>query len=61
MAVDRSRLPSPGPDPNFHFPQIVRHTLGNGLKVRTIEHPGVPVVTFVMQANKASPSLFLAC
>ena len=51
MAVDRSRLPSPGPDPNFHFPQIVRHTLSNGLKVRTIEHPGVPVVTFVMQAN----------
>ena len=26
-------------------------TLGNGLKVRTVEHPGVPVVTFVMQIN----------
>jgi len=51
MAVDRSRLPSPGPDPRFHFPQIVRHTLGNGLKVRTVEHPGVPVMTFVMQIN----------
>ena len=51
MAVDRSRLPSPGPDPRFHFPRVVRHTLGNGLKVRTIEHAGVPVATFVMQLN----------
>jgi zinc protease len=49
--VDRSRLPSPGPDPQFHFPQIARHTLRNGLKVRTIEHAGVPVVTFAMQIN----------
>jgi predicted Zn-dependent peptidase len=49
MAVDRSRLPSPGPDPRFHFPTIVRHTLENGLKVRTVEHPGLPVITLVMQ------------
>ena len=49
--VDRSRLPSPGPDPQFHFPQIARHVLRNGLKVRTIEHPGVPVVTFALQIN----------
>ena len=47
--VDRTRLPEVGPDPHFRFPQIVRHTLANGLKVRTIEHPGVPVVTFVME------------
>ena len=51
MAVDRSRLPVPGPDPSFHFPQIVRHRLGNGLKVRTVEHPGVPVVTFVIEID----------
>jgi zinc protease len=50
-AVDRSRLPSVGPDPQFRFPQIVRHTLANGLNVRTIEHPGVPVVTFVMKID----------
>src|SRR5204862_3933100 len=49
--VDRSRLPVPGPDPGFHFPTIVRHALNNGLKVRTIEHPGVPVVTFVLTIN----------
>ena len=49
MAVDRSRLPEVGPDPAFKFPKIVRHTLANGLEVRTIEHPTVPVVTLVMQ------------
>jgi predicted Zn-dependent peptidase len=51
MGVDRSRLPAPGPDPQFHFPQISRYTLRNGLKVRTVEHPGVPIVTFAMQIN----------
>ena len=51
MGVDRSRLPAPGPDSQFRFPQIARHTLGNGLKVRTVEHPGVPVVTAAMQIN----------
>jgi predicted Zn-dependent peptidase len=49
--VDRSRLPAPGPDPQFRFPEIVRHTLANGLKIRTVEHPGVPVVTFVIQID----------
>jgi zinc protease len=49
MAVDRSRLPDVGPDPAFTFPEIVRHTLANGLDVRTVEHHTVPVVTFVLQ------------
>jgi predicted Zn-dependent peptidase len=49
--VDRSRLPTPGPNPEFRFPEIVHHSLGNGLKVRTVEHPGVPLVTFVVQIN----------
>ena len=51
MRADRSRLPAPGPDPPFHFPSIVRHTLKNGLKVRTIEHRTVPVLTFVMEVD----------
>ena len=51
MRADRSRLPAPGPDPPFHFPAIVRHTLKNGLKVRTVEHRNVPVVTFVMKVD----------
>jgi zinc protease len=49
--VDRSRLPAPGPDPAFRFPEIEHHKLANGLKVRTVEHPGVPVITFVMQID----------
>ncbi len=48
MRVDRSQLPAVGPDPAFRFPRIVRHTLANGLSVRTVEHHTVPVVTFVM-------------
>ncbi len=56
MAADRSRLPQVGPDPPFHFPQIVRHTLSNGLRVRTIEHHNVPVISFVLQVEGGSGS-----
>ena len=48
MRADRSRLPEVGPDPVFTFPRIVRHVLGNGLDVRTVQHPSVPVVTIVL-------------
>lgn len=54
MRVDRSVLPQVGPDPPFRFPSIVRHTLANGLAVRTIEHRSVPIVTFVMQVTAGS-------
>jgi zinc protease len=54
MRADRSRLPQVGADPPFTFPNIVRHTLANGLQVRTIEHHSVPLVTFVMQINGGS-------
>jgi zinc protease len=49
--VDRSRLPALSPDPSFRFPEIVHHRLVNGLKVRTVEQSGVPVITFVMQID----------
>jgi len=49
--VDRSRLPAVGPDPAFRFPDIAHHTLPNGLRLRTVEHQGVPVVTFAMQID----------
>jgi len=49
MRADRSRLPEVGPDPAFTFPRIVRHTLANGLDVRTVEHHTVPVVSCVLQ------------
>lgn len=54
MTVDRSRLPEVGPDPQFRFPAIARHALANGLAVRTIEHRGIPVVTFVLQVEGGS-------
>ena len=45
MAVDRSRLPSPGPPLSFNFPEMRRATLGNGLRICTIEHHEVPLIT----------------
>jgi len=47
MAVDRARLPALGPDPSFRFPEIQRRTLGNGLRVWTVEHHAVPLVSFL--------------
>ena len=52
--IDRSRLPDVGADPRFSFPAIVRHTLRNGLRVCTIEHHSVPVVTFSLQVDGGS-------
>lgn len=51
MRADRSRPPEVGPDPSFTFPRIARHTLHNGLQVRTVEHHTVPVVTMVVQVD----------
>ena len=45
MAIDRSRLPSPGPPLSFNFPEMRRATLDNGLRICTIEHHEVPLVT----------------
>lgn len=54
MAVDRSTPPPVGNDPLFQFPEIVRHTLANGLDLRTIEHRAAPVVTLVVQIEAGS-------
>jgi len=51
MVVDRSRLPELGPTPAFRFPSIVRHTLANGLELRTVEHSSIPVVSLVLFAR----------
>jgi predicted Zn-dependent peptidase len=47
MAVDRSRLPEPGPEAPFFFPEIRRRVLPNGLRLWTIEHHAVPIVSFL--------------
>ena len=54
VAVDRSRLPEVGLAPPFRFPSIAKHTLPNGLNVRTVEHRTVPVITFVLQVADGS-------
>lgn len=54
MRVDRSQLPPVASDPEFRFPEIVRHTLSNGLQIRTVEHHNVPIVTFVLQIEGGS-------
>ncbi|MDA1183863.1 MAG: pitrilysin family protein [Acidobacteria bacterium] len=51
MRVDRSRLPEVGADPAFRFPDIVRHTLHNGLQLRTIERRTMPVTSMVVQVD----------
>jgi zinc protease len=48
MTVDRSQLPIPGADRPFHFPRIVRRSLGNGLELRAVRHRSVPVVSIVL-------------
>ena len=45
MPVDRSRLPALGPPVQFTFPDIRRRTLENGVRVCTIEHHEVPLIT----------------
>src|SRR5437773_912727 len=52
--VDRSALPVVGPPPTFTFPAIARHVLPNGLRVRTVEHTSLPVVSFVVQVEGGS-------
>ena len=47
MAVDRTRLPALGVTPPLQFPEIRRHTLSNGLRVWTVEHHAVPLVSFL--------------
>ncbi len=47
-------LPDVGPDPVFRFPAIQRHTLPNGLRVRTVEHAAMPIVTLVVQVEGGS-------
>ena len=48
MAVDRSRLPPLAAEPAFAFPEIRRAILPSGLRVWTVEHHAVPLVSFLL-------------
>jgi len=54
MSVDRSVLPPIGPDPEFVFPAIGRHALANGLRIRTVQHTSMPIVSLVVQIDGGS-------
>ena len=54
--VDRSRLPEPGLLPTVRFPPVRAARLSGGLAMRTVEHPGVPVVTFLLTMPAGSAS-----
>jgi zinc protease len=54
--ADRSRLPGLGPEHPFTFPSIRRTTLGNGLRVWTVEHRQVPLVSVLALVPVGSSS-----
>jgi len=47
-AADRSQLPVPGPERPFRFPAILRRSLPNGLRILTVEHHRVPLVSVLL-------------
>ena len=48
MPVNRSRLPPPGPEPDFAFPEIRHRRLSNGLDAWTALHREVPLVSVLV-------------
>ena len=56
MTVNRSRLPEPGAARPFRFPAIAKSVLPSGLRVWSVRHAPVPVVTFVMLLQRGSAS-----
>jgi predicted Zn-dependent peptidase len=53
-AVDRSRLPVSGPRRPFQFPSIEKSSAGSGLRVWSVRHPSIPVVTLVMLLRRGA-------
>ena len=54
MTVNRTRLPEPGAARPFRFPAIAKSVLSSGLRVWSVRHAAVPVVTFVMLLQRGS-------
>ncbi|MGE5243267.1 MAG: M16 family metallopeptidase [Betaproteobacteria bacterium] len=52
--VDRSRLPEPGAVKLFAFPDIARSTLPGGLRVWTVRHDAVPVVSLMLLVRRGA-------
>lgn len=54
--VDRSKLPALAPERAFRFPQIVKHTLPNGLELRAVPHRAMPIVSVSLLVRGGSAS-----
>ena len=54
MKIDRSRLPEPGPVRPFTFPAIDKSTLPNGLRIWSVTHAQVPVVSFILLVRRGA-------
>jgi predicted Zn-dependent peptidase len=54
--VDRTKLPDLGPEQSFAFPAIQRSTLGNGVRVWTVEHRQVPLIAVLALVPVGSSS-----
>src|SRR5438045_2793729 len=52
--VDRSRLPEPGPARPFVFPSIETTLLPSGLRVWTVRHRSVPIVSLTLLVERGS-------
>ena len=52
--IDRSQLPVPGPRRPFAFPGIEKSTLANGLRVWSVNHPTIPVVTVMLMIRRGA-------
>lgn len=48
MPADRSRLPQPGAEPSWAFPEIRRRRLSNGLDAWTAVHSEIPLVSVLV-------------
>lgn len=46
--ADRTRLPALGPSPAFHFAEVHKDALPDGLSLRSAEHRSLPVVSFML-------------
>ncbi len=54
MSADRSRLPIPGPARPYHFPRIDKSGLPNGVRVWTVNHASIPIVTLSLLIRRGA-------
>jgi predicted Zn-dependent peptidase len=53
-AVDRSKLPEPGPARSFSLPAIEKSSLQSGLRVWSVRHAQVPLLSFILLIDKGA-------